>query len=745
MTDLYRKLANRRNRVLFVIAAVLLCVTAPAVVEAAGPNILDGEQVPADWRLGSLKDLNGYFPFSPAKTTGDWERRAQRLRRQMLVSFGLWPMPTKTPLNPVIHGRVDRDDYTVERVFFESYPGFYVTGNLYRPKGKTGRLPGILCPHGHWTNGRFYDNSSGIKNEIAQGAERYEEGGRSPLQSRCVKLARMGCVVFHYDMIGYADSVQITRDLAHGFAKQRPEMNSPENWGLFSPQAESNLQSIMGMQTYSSIRALDFIEQLPDVDPARIAVTGSSGGGTQTFVICALDSRPAVAVPAVMVSTAMQGGCTCENCSALRVETGNVEMAALIAPRPMLLTAADDWTKEMPTKGFPELRQHYQMMGVPNLLALSAPLQFGHNYNYVNRAAMYDWMNKYLDLKQATPIVEQDYKRLSREEMTVWNDEHKRPEGGPDFERRLVRWMKSDADKQIASLAPRDSESMAEYKRIVGGAVDVLIGRSLSDVGSVEYDQTVKNDKGDYLEMAGLLRHHVAGGRLEELPIVFLHPKTWQKKVVIWLDESGKAGLYNESGQPIAAVQKLVDAGTCVIGLDMLYQGEFLAGGKAITKTRRVGNPREFAGYTFGYNHTLFARRVHDILSVVSFINRYEQQSDEIAIVGLGEMGPLAAAARAQSGNAIDRAAIDTDGFRFGKIRDLHDRNFLPGGAKYDDVPGLLALAAPAKLWLAGEGNTVPSAVADAYRATSAINNITLHTGKRDNAAVAAWLLDEKK
>ena len=122
----------------------------------------------------------------------------------------------------------------------------------------------------------------------------------------------------------------------------------------------------MGLQTYNSIRALDWLSELPDVDPARIGVTGASGGGTQTFILCAIDHRPAVAFPAVMVSTAMQGGCTCENCSLLRVGTGNVEFAALMAPRPLGMTGANDWTKEMATKGLPELKAHYAMLGVPD-------------------------------------------------------------------------------------------------------------------------------------------------------------------------------------------------------------------------------------------------------------------------------------------------------------------------------------------------------------------------------------------
>src|SRR6059036_2483529 len=159
-------------------------------------------------------------------------------------------------------------------------------------------------------------------------------------------------------MLGNSDSQQLSMALVHQFAKQRPEMNTVENWGLFSPQAEAHLQSVMGLQTWNSIRSLDFVLSLPEVDPSRIAITGASGGGTQTMLLAAVDPRVTLAFPAVMVSTAMQGGCTCENSSCLRVDTGNIEFAALIALRPLGLTAADDWTKEMTTKGFPELKQH---------------------------------------------------------------------------------------------------------------------------------------------------------------------------------------------------------------------------------------------------------------------------------------------------------------------------------------------------------------------------------------------------
>ena len=140
------------------------------------------------------------------------------MRRQILVAAGLWPMPTKTPLNAVIHGKIDRGEYTVEKVYFESAPGFFVTGNLYRPKNVKGRVPGILFAHGHAKDARLSQSSPDtVRRQIADGAERFENGGRAPYQARLVQLARMGCVVWHWDMLGDSDSIQLSRQLVHGF------------------------------------------------------------------------------------------------------------------------------------------------------------------------------------------------------------------------------------------------------------------------------------------------------------------------------------------------------------------------------------------------------------------------------------------------------------------------------------------------------------------------------------------------
>ncbi len=727
----------------FLVATFLLAMFFNQDLLAQGPRLLKVGVTPDDQRVAPLKDLNGYFPFRKSETRQDWRRRQVQVRQRLLVSQGIWPLPTKTPLKSVIHGRKVFNDYSIEKVYFQSFPGFYVTGSLYRPRNKTGPHPAVLCPHGHWSNGRFHEvAASGVQAQIKLGAEQFTQAGRSPLQARCVHLARMGCIVFHYDMIGYADSVQISFDLAHKFAQQRPEMNHLQRWGLFSPQAESQLQSVMGLQTINSIRAIDFLETLTDVDKKRIAVTGASGGGTQTFMLAAIDPRIAAAFPAVMVSTAMQGGCTCENACCLRVGTGNVEIAALFAPRPLGLSAADDWTREMTTKGFPELQAHYRMLGAADHVKLLSRTEFKHNYNQVSRQAMYHLFNQHLKLGFEKVPPEKDYSFQGINDLTVWNKANPKPAGGADFERNLLQYWHRDTQRQLDQLIPRDKASFRKYRQVVGSGIDTVVGRGLPRPADVEYDQLHKEEKDQHIELAGWLNTAQNGGKL---PTVFLYPKQWNGHIAIWLSEKGKAGIYQANGQPNTHVQKLLDQELCVVGIDLLYQGEFLVDGKAITKTRRVANPRESAAYSFGYNSTLFARRVHDILALVTFIRNHDYTPKSVSVIALDQTGPLAIAARAQARDAIDQLAANTQQFRFSNVSDLHSPTFLPGGARYHDLVGMLAVASPEATWIASESSQSIHVAQSAYQALEAKDKMVLSqepANQRSQAAVR-WIIQQ--
>ena len=299
--------------------------------------------------------------FAPPQFTSldEWNRRAAHIRALILASAGLLPMPERTPLRANVFGDVNHPDYIVSKVYFESLPGFFVAGNLYRPIGQ-GPFPAILSPHGHWAYGRL------------------ENSAVASVPGRAINLARQGFVVFTYDMVGYNDSWQLPHRL---FGGPREKL-----WGL----------SVAGLQLWNGIRGLDFLESLPYVQRDAIGATGASGGGTQVFLLAAVDERVAVAAPVNMISLQMQGGCLCENQPGLRLDTNNVEIAATIAPRPLLMVSATgDWTVNTMQREYPAVRALYALRGAADRVhgvQFDAP----HNYNRDSREAVYAWMARWL-------------------------------------------------------------------------------------------------------------------------------------------------------------------------------------------------------------------------------------------------------------------------------------------------------------------------------------------------------------
>ena len=638
------------------------------------------------------------FPMDVAGWEADWEGKREAVKSRVMLAAGLWPMPEKTPLKAVVHGRVEREDYTIDRVFFESLPGHFVTGNLYLPKPLPEKgMPGILCPHGHWPKGRFMDagaDSAGTKEQLHSGAETFVSGARSPLQARCVHLARMGCAVFHWDTLGNADSIQIA-DHRSG-AQEGSKGSEPGTWGLYSAMADLRLQTNFGLQTWNSVRALDFLESVKGVDKGRIAVTGASGGATQTMMLTAMDDRVKAAFPCVMVSTAMQGGCTCENGHYLRVGQGNVDIAAAAAPRPLGMTTADDWTVAFDTQGFPDLKALYGRIGKPDNVQALFATQFKHNYNQVSRAEMYLFMKRHLGLEKAS-VQERDFVLSSEEELTVWTGEHAAPAGDKVGKAHEAGLMKAWADLSDAKikplLAPKDENQLAESVLVVGEAWRMMVGREMPEEEAVT---------GVFLSYSGGLvvgevRNQVAGEKVEVAGRV---PREWGGRVVVDLSATG--AFEGREKEVMEVRPKLYLTGAkenpCV---------------KEETK-KEIDSWKAWSGYTYGYNSPLLMRRVHDVLAVLRALPKLAESVKltwgvkEVVLRGEGEMAAVAGLAAMIAGpDVVQGLEVKPDGFRFAKLTSQWDTGFVPGAVKYGDLPAILGLCAPIKLTVIGEG-TMP-------------------------------------
>lgn len=682
----------------------LLVLSIPLIVQAGEPT---------DARLGKPKDLNGYFPFKVPASKDAWETRRRELREQILVANGLWPMPEKMPLSPVIHGKIERDGYTIEKVFFASMPGHYVSGNLYKPTGLKGKAPAVLCPHGHWANGRLFElsNAKTIEQQIQSGAEGTKESAMYPLQARCAQLARMGCVVFFYDMVGNADSQPIVH-----------------RQGFTDVDAEMRLQNFMGLQTFNSIRALDFLLSLPEVDAKRVGVTGASGGGTQTFILCGVDDRPAAAFPAVMVGTAMQGGCVCENASYLRVGTGNVEIAGLFGPKPLGMSGANDWTKDIETKGLPELKVLYKMLGADGNVMAKTHIEFGHNYNQVSREIMYNFFNKHLALGQTGTIKEQPFKPVPPKELSVYDEKHPRPKDAHDAT-ALRRTMTERADKQLDALVPKDAKGAAEFQRIFGRALRVMMNDKLPPPTEVTQLGGQKENKDGVIVVTRIISRKGAG---ETVRVQEIGGRDFAGPLVVWVHPDGLAGLWQD-GKLTPAARKVIEQKAGIMAVEVLRTG-------ATAAAERTPVNKNFAGFTFGYNRTLLAERVHDILTAVAFAKA--QGAKTIHLVGEGSAGPWVALARGLCGDAVARTAADLNGFRFEQVKGYDDDMMMPGGLKYGGLLTLAGLAAPHELYLHNlEGAGSARFLEAAYQSAGAAKNLQRQEKKADASAVVGWLL----
>ena len=648
-------------------------------------NLFTGvSQTINDTRTYQTRNVHTVYTF-PGYTKAEWTAKAAELREHILVSNGLTPMPEKTPLNAHVFGRVEREDYTVEKVYFEAYPGFFTTGNLYRPKGK-GPFPGIVSPHGHWGRGRL-ENS---------------EAGSVP--GRCINFAKQGYVIFSYDMVGRVDSGE---QIDHAYGGEREAL-----WGL----------SLMALQLWNAIRAVDFLETLPDVDNDRIGCTGASGGGTQTFMLTAVDDRIKVSAPVNMISAHMQGGCLCENAPNLRLDISNIEIGALMAPNPLLLVSATgDWTKDTPKVEYPAIRSIYAHFDAEDKLH-EVQIDADHNYNKDSREAVYAWFAKwFLGEEDATKFKEVPFE-VERDEALLVFHNRELPEGALDAE-GLTRSRIESAEEQLAACKPTDAASLKQFRDEMGAA----LRRSLA-ISTPDSIRPTPVETSDFTAQP-----FVIGGS-NPLPSLFLTPKAGQENgsTTLIVHPQGAMNLINpETGEPTRLVADLLAAGESVLGIDPFLTGAHSsADGKVI---RDTGDR-----YFTTYNRTDAALRVQDIVTALTYLKSQIAVSN-LNLIGLGEAGLwcLLAAGFADVG----RTAVDANQFDSDNDEAYLQNLPIPSIRRVGDFRTAGTLVAPRHLLIHNTSNTFQTDwIADVYRAVDATNRLRVEAEAVSEADIAAWL-----
>jgi hypothetical protein len=654
-----------------------------------------------------VKDLNTPRDFPAISSLKEWEARAKEIREQILISAGLWPLPEKTPLQTRIFGKIERDGYSIEKVHFQTYPGFYLAGNLYRPLGHgEGPFPAILNPHGHWKEGRLADTKDGS------------------IAARCINFARQGMIAFSYDMVGFNDS-----HFANG-ATNISLYNRHRQFGASKTDELWNI-SLMGLQTWNSIRALDFLESLPDADRKRLACTGESGGGTQTFMLGAVEDRLAAQAPVVMVSHTMQGGCSCENMPGLRLEYSNMEIAAAAAPRPQLLVAATgDWTKTTLTVEGPAIAHIYELFKAPNKFH-SVRFDFGHNYNQTSREAVYEWFGKWLLNSPAPgPLKETPYQKEPDADLRVFPDD--RLPADAQTQDEFIESLKTLHRAQWQALVPRDKAGLERFKQLMLPAWRHTLQATWPASETHTESRPLRVSGQFTATMLSISRR----GEDEGIRATYWAPPNILKERAPKLavlpgsgsDDRPKAR--GDDGRLVGLPLSLLQHGCAVLLIDHFTPAE---------------SHDQFANFYTTYNRTKVQQRVRDLLTVCASAGAADSRKTipfHVVLTGRGRAG-LWALMAAPAANAV---IADCDGLDVsGDQTLLSDDLFFPGFHNIGGFEGPAMLAAPHPALLHNTGANFPTdALRSAYQATGASAKLRVESKPLSDEELVNWIASLK-
>jgi dienelactone hydrolase len=654
--------------------------------------------VPAALAVDSIQTLNTPRTFPQITSEAQWRERSRTIREQILVSAGLWPMPDKTPLNPKVFGKIERDGYSVERVYFQSYPGFYVAGNLYRPLGRgAGPFPAVLNAHGHWEHGRLEDTVLCSN------------------PGRCINFAKQGIIAFAYDMVGYNDT---------HFPESSPTASFYNTHNAFASNSPIDLLwsiSLMGLQTWDSIRALDFLTSLPDVDNTRVAVTGESGGGTQTMILGAIDDRLAAQAPVVMVSHTMQGGCRCENMPGLRVQFSNMEIAAAAAPRPQILVSdTRDWTKTTLEMEGPAIAGIYQLFQSSDKLRY-VRFDFEHNYNQASREAVYQWFDRWLLQQRDNPVPEQAYHKEPDQDLRVFPDGKLPPDAISQAD--LIKHLITNHRERLEALNPVNKKTLDDYRRIMELAWQRTLQLDYPPETvqtSVEYTQ----QEVDHVTDRVVIVLPYSGQRFGAVRFTPYKARPSRKPTVIVLSNVEAAtALKNNHVIPGVLARRFLDQGFTVV----VNAG---AGNDA--------DPNQTSLLFTAYNRTHLQERVRKLISICEGVKQIYTNNCHVVLCGGGTAGfwSLLAAPTA------DAVVADCDQMDISDDQALLAPDlFCAGIRNIDTFEGALILAAPHPLLLHNAVANFPVAhVRSCYKTLHAENNLRLESRPFNEDEIVLWV-----
>ena len=667
-----------RNTPVVLLLVTLLVSAAPVAQESRNG-------IPAQDVRNTVLAGNTHYKMPVFATREEWLERAAFLRKQILASAGLLPMPEKRPLNAQVFDKLERDGYTVEKVLLETLPGFFLGGNLYRPRGRQGPFPGVVSPHGHWHYGRL-ENTALVS-----------------VPGRAISFARQGYVVFTYDMVGQNDTNQV-----------------PHDW-LDARQDLWNIGSSMGIHLWNSIRATDFLTSLPDVDPNRISATGASGGGTQTFFLMAVDERIKVAAPVNMISATSQGG-GCQTAANLRAgwtDFSNMVVGALMAPRPLILISnGGDWTVETPKEVFPAIQSVYRLLGVENNVTNVHFPSLIHNYNKESREAVYQFFNQHI-LNNPAPVAEAAFRVDFPHELLALHG-RARPANAIAGLDQLVENHIREARAATERLQARDATALAAAREAFAERLTFSLLALRPKPAELLSEKTQALPMGERLLIG-------RAGKGDRVPAVWLAPprRSPEMAPTLVVHPKGVAGIADS-----ALVKTILHRGGIVMSIDAFQTGSAMA-------------PRDTSARAFtAYNQTNDANRVQDILTALEYL-RSRSKAQTINLVGLEDAGVWSYFARTMAGQGVNLVA-DLAQFAADTDSEYLSRFFIPGLRKAGDFRAAAVMNSQGRALVFNAGAQFPTDWAR-QAASAAGSELDLRPGPVDEPELVAWLVAQRR
>ena len=601
------------------------------------------------------------------KTKEDWLNRQREIREKVQKLVG--PFPEKTPLNPRVESVIEKQGYRIEKIIFESMPGFYITGCLFIPEGIKERRPAIL-------------------NAIGHSPQAFR---RAAYQVLFHNLVKKGFIVFAMDPLGQGERLQ------YYDPEKKETVMGPGNptveHSYCGDQCFISGFSLARYWTWDCIRAIDYLLTRSEVDPERIGMTGCSGGGTQTAYTSAVDPRVKAAAPSCYLTSARRllefvGPQDAEHNFYRGIIDGvtSAELHVLRAPLPTLLVATtrDYYSIQGARETFKEVKRAYKALGKEENLEMAED-DGPHGFTLKNNEAIYAFFQKALDWPGSPS--QEDLPILEEEELNVTPTGQVSTYLGGET---VFSINKAETEPLIEKLEQSRKKIPEHLAKVLGKAKE-LSGYQAPDSEKEPIYRGRYQRRGYTIEMWAL---HGEGDCIVSV-LLFIPNGSGRFPALIYLNPEGKAADATPGGQ----IETLVNRGFIVAAADLIGTGE--------TAARPSRRAKEVASYTAVLiGRSITGIQAGDAVRVANFLKtRNDVDWSRSGAVAFGELCPALIHAAAFD-SSIERVALIAPPVSYRSIvtTRFYQFNFfcsVAGALKAYDLPDLAGCLAPRKLLMA--------------------------------------------